>query len=179
MQNPGSDAGVFVWGATKHSCGTKISPPSFRDAPLGAGPESILTIVVMDSGLGAPRRPGMTVRRITSTRNTWIQINPSGILLFDQTYLPVTPPFLELFLARDSADDIVVDFEPNQLVDVVSRREPASSFGPMLISAPHDVVCYAQIKRAVLLARQEINVIGHRISLSRHSGARLLARARN
>src|ERR1700676_4335127 len=34
-----------------------ISPPSFRDAPLGAGPESILTIVVMDSGLAlrAPR----------------------------------------------------------------------------------------------------------------------------
>jgi hypothetical protein len=31
--------------------------PSFRDAPLGAGPESILTIVVMDSGLAlrAPR----------------------------------------------------------------------------------------------------------------------------
>src|ERR1700687_2316459 len=32
-------------------------PPSFRDAPLGAGPESILTIVAMDSGLAlrAPR----------------------------------------------------------------------------------------------------------------------------
>jgi hypothetical protein len=29
------------------------SPPSFRDAPLGAGPESILTMVVMDSGLVA------------------------------------------------------------------------------------------------------------------------------
>jgi hypothetical protein len=26
-------------------------PSSFRDAPLGAGPESILPIVVMDSGL--------------------------------------------------------------------------------------------------------------------------------
>jgi hypothetical protein len=48
--------------------------PSFRDAPLGAGPESILT-VVMDSGLarGAchragqrpdplARAPGMTIR---------------------------------------------------------------------------------------------------------------------
>src|ERR1700676_2532113 len=37
-----------------------ISPPSFRDAPLGAGPESILTIVVMDSGLAlrAPRNDG-------------------------------------------------------------------------------------------------------------------------
>jgi hypothetical protein len=34
--------------------------PSFRDAPLGAGPESILTMVVMDSGLAASSRPGMT-----------------------------------------------------------------------------------------------------------------------
>jgi hypothetical protein len=34
--------------------------PSFRDAPLGAGPESITPIVVMDSGLVASLRPGMT-----------------------------------------------------------------------------------------------------------------------
>jgi hypothetical protein len=34
---------------------------SFRDAPLGAGPESILTMVVMDSGLAlrAPRNDGL------------------------------------------------------------------------------------------------------------------------
>src|SRR5258706_14290294 len=30
------------------------------DAPLGAGPESILPIVVMDSGLATWSRPGMT-----------------------------------------------------------------------------------------------------------------------
>src|SRR5436309_11670914 len=41
---------------------------SFRDAPPGAGPESILTIVVMDSGfaLRAPRNDGVnksTARR--------------------------------------------------------------------------------------------------------------------
>jgi hypothetical protein len=38
--------------------------PSFRDAHLGAGPESILTIVVMDSGLDASHRPGMTASEI-------------------------------------------------------------------------------------------------------------------
>ena len=36
--------------------------PSFRDAPLGAGPESIRPVVVMDSGLArkllAPRNDG-------------------------------------------------------------------------------------------------------------------------
>ena len=40
-----------------------LSPLSFRDTPLGVGPESIPTIVVMDSGLAAMRRPGMTERR--------------------------------------------------------------------------------------------------------------------
>jgi hypothetical protein len=30
---------------------TRSNTPSFRDAPLGAGPESILPVVVMDSGL--------------------------------------------------------------------------------------------------------------------------------
>jgi len=38
----------------------RSSTSSFRDAPLGAGPESIRTIVVMDSGLVALLRPGMT-----------------------------------------------------------------------------------------------------------------------
>jgi hypothetical protein len=33
---------------------------SFRDAPLGAGPESILPTVVMDSGFIAARCPGTT-----------------------------------------------------------------------------------------------------------------------
>jgi len=40
---------------------------SFRDAPLGAGPESILTIVVMDSGLVASLRPGMTEGEMLSS----------------------------------------------------------------------------------------------------------------
>jgi hypothetical protein len=33
---------------------------SFRDAPLGASPESIRTIVVMDSARATLSRPGMT-----------------------------------------------------------------------------------------------------------------------
>jgi hypothetical protein len=38
----------------------QLSPWSFRDAPSGADPEAILPIVVMDSGLDAAHRPGMT-----------------------------------------------------------------------------------------------------------------------
>jgi hypothetical protein len=45
-------------------------PSSFRDAPLGAGPESILTIVVMDSGLAlcAPRNDESLFLRWRTTR---------------------------------------------------------------------------------------------------------------
>jgi hypothetical protein len=50
---------------------------SFRDAPLGAGPESILPV---------------------SIRNARIKINPSRIFFFNQANLPVTPPFLQFFL---------------------------------------------------------------------------------
>src|ERR1700736_4872200 len=38
---------------------TRVKPrsSSFRDAPLGAGPESICPVVVMDSGLALTRAP--------------------------------------------------------------------------------------------------------------------------
>src|SRR5215468_8319953 len=41
---------------------------SFRDTPQGAGPESILTMVVMDSGFDASHRPGMTQASILAGR---------------------------------------------------------------------------------------------------------------
>jgi hypothetical protein len=44
---------------TNYTQGTYRS--SFRDAPLGAGPESILPIVVMDSGFSPAGCPGMTM----------------------------------------------------------------------------------------------------------------------
>jgi hypothetical protein len=57
-------------------------PESFRDAPLGAGPESILSIVVMDSGLAlrAPRNDGLIFIRDTSgiCSRCRVVICPSG-----------------------------------------------------------------------------------------------------
>jgi hypothetical protein len=39
------------------------------------------------------------------------------VLLFDQTYLPITPSLLEFFFTRDGGNDVVVDLKPDQLVD--------------------------------------------------------------
>src|ERR1700676_3558681 len=46
------------------------TPASFRDAPLGAGPESILPVVVMDSGLAlrAPRNDGSQLNWLFSAQ---------------------------------------------------------------------------------------------------------------
>src|ERR1019366_123276 len=51
----------------------KNSPASFRDAPLGAGPESILPMVVMDFGFarfhrGPGSRGGLLLRPLTHPR---------------------------------------------------------------------------------------------------------------
>src|SRR5207244_11054514 len=106
----------------------------------------------------APRNDG---GRVASTRNPRIEINPAGILLFDQTNLPIASPFLQFLLTRDRGDGVVVNLEPNQLVDAVSRRKAGNGLGPMLVNATHDVIGHAEIKRDVLPAREEIDVIGH------------------
>ena len=60
----GADDGDIDFGGKGHGLFTVVIP----DAPLGAGPESILPIVVMDSGLVASRRPGMTI----NIERTWL-----------------------------------------------------------------------------------------------------------
>ena len=52
---------------------------------------------------------------------------------------------------------VVVDFEPDQPFDPVSRGKATSGLGPVLISASHDIVCHAEIERALLFAGQKIN----------------------
>src|ERR1700737_4290842 len=70
---------VFRWPEFAQSIGRQTGS-SFRDAPLGAGPESILSMVVMDSGLVAARRPGMTAR--------WEALRPLQIIIrtFSERY---------------------------------------------------------------------------------------------
>jgi hypothetical protein len=48
-------------------------------------------------------------------------------LLLDQPYLPVAPPFLQLLLAGDRAQGVIIDFEPDQLVDIVATLESVAT----------------------------------------------------
>jgi hypothetical protein len=60
MQNPGSDAGVFVWGDQRYTSLFQVRWNLRSNFP----------IVVMDSGLGALRRPGMTNRMKIPARHS-------------------------------------------------------------------------------------------------------------
>src|SRR5882672_11792590 len=52
-----------------------------------------------------------------------MKINPPRIFFFNQTNLPVAPPFLELFFASDGSCNIIIHLEPHEFVDAVSRRK--------------------------------------------------------
>src|ERR1700730_16286227 len=103
------------------------SQPSFRDAPLVGGPESIDT----DGGYGfrarrfaSPRNDGVSFEATSILAcNTRIKIDPPRILFFDQSNLPIAPPFLKFLFAGDGGRGVIVDFEPDQLVDAVARRK--------------------------------------------------------
>jgi hypothetical protein len=98
---PGFMPGIHLYRSTSSKTPAYLSP-SFRDAPLGAGPESIDSMVVMDSGLAASRRPGMTalIFEVVSTRNTRIEIDPPRIFFFDQPNFRSRRHFLSSFRAR-------------------------------------------------------------------------------
>ena len=63
-----------------------------------------------------------------------------------------------------------MDFEPDQLMDVVPRREAFHGLGSVFIDATHEIVRHAKIERAVLLAGKEIDVIGHQAAVVMDSG---------
>jgi hypothetical protein len=56
----------------------------------GAGPESILPIVVMDSGLAAPRRPGMTKEESMGTRTSATLAKPAVWFRFATMFVRLT-----------------------------------------------------------------------------------------
>jgi hypothetical protein len=105
-----------------------------------------------------------------------IQINPLRILLFYKPDFPFPPPLLQFLLACDRSDGIVVDLEPHQPADRVSFAEPGNNLALMLVSAADNIVRRAKIERAVLLAGEEVNVIGHEQLVKWIPGSALLRR---
>jgi hypothetical protein len=84
-----------------------------------------------------------------------------GIVFFDEAYLPITLPLLDIFLARYGIDRIVVAFEPDKVANIVARTETRSGFAFMFVNPPNQVIRDAEIERAVFVAGQKIDVKHH------------------
>src|SRR5262245_6078104 len=85
------------------------------------------------------------------------QINPFGIVAFDQADLPFAMPFLQLLCAHDRGFRIVEDFKVHQLVDAVTRGETAHGLQLVLMNAAHETVGHANVQGSVLAAGQDVD----------------------
>jgi hypothetical protein len=51
------------------------------------------------------------------------QISPIGILFFDESDLPVSPPFLERLLTSNGVCRVIIGLEPDKTIDAISGPE--------------------------------------------------------
>src|SRR5262249_6415775 len=106
-------------------------------------------------GEGDPGRSGSAI----SPRGLAHKSFPDGIVLLDQSYLPVAIPFLDLLLARDSGADVAVSFVPDKDVDAVFLREAAHQIVLVLPCAAKHIVGHTGVKRAIAAARQHVDEV--------------------
>jgi len=84
------------------------------------------------------------------------QIQPVGIIAFDQIDLPIPPPFLDLLFPQNGLNHLVVAFKPDKPIDAVLGCKTSRCLAFMLVNAPDNVVCDAEIERSVLAAGEEV-----------------------
>src|SRR6185437_1011210 len=129
------------WGGRGRSCRYAVawgSPFTFRHCHSGAGRNRT-------SLLNPP------------SQNSWIQIAPSGILAFDQSYLPGTLPALERLFTQDRRFHRRMKFVPNQRVDAIAMGITLHHIVLVLPAALDQIAGDADIENAVLLARQHVD----------------------
>src|SRR5262249_18186076 len=83
------------------------------------------------------------------------------ILFFDQFQLPRAIPFFHLTLAPKGGFTGLVSLKPDKRLDSVGGREAFDQPFAMLPDPLHQIIGYADIERAVPLARKDVNVESH------------------
>src|SRR5215813_5457684 len=97
-----------------------------------------------------------------SMRYPLIEVDPSGIAPFDQVDLPLAAPLLELLLARDRIDNVVVTFEPDEKMHAVSRGESARGIRLVFIHPANQIIGHADIEGSMLSTREDVDVVHKR-----------------
>lgn len=70
---------------------------------------------------------------------------PIGVRPLNQIALPRARPFLKSLFATNGSFNILCSLEINEMMDAVAFRESRDSIATMLIDAPNEVVCNADI----------------------------------
>ena len=85
-----------------------------------------------------------------------IQIEPARIVCFDQSNLPIAPPFF----ASDCRSRIFVEFEPDKAIDTVPGGETRYHLALVLVDPTSKIICHTEIESAVPPACEKVYVVG-------------------
>src|SRR6476661_2068237 len=99
-------------------------------------------------------------RRNISAEDSFVEIVPIRISLFNQLQLPSALPFLEACLAINRVTDLAELLEMDKHLHVISFREAWDHSRPVLPNAARKIVSYADIKSSVLGASENVDVVG-------------------
>src|SRR5262249_29950226 len=94
------------------------------------------------------------------------QINPTGVLAFDQVKLPAASPFLQLLFPRNCRGRVIENLEIDELVDGILGRKAGQELEFMLVHTSDKVIRDADVERSVFATCQNIYV-----ELARHGKA--------
>ena len=97
------------------------------------------------------------------------QVMPIAIGRVDQADFPLPVPVLELLLARDRGDHVAEHLKMDQPVHLVARRKPRRRRIAVLPKAGDEIGRHADIQRAIVPARQNIDA---RVALLPHGPER-------
>ena len=80
-------------------------------------------------------------------------------MLLDQFELPRSHPLLQLFLSANRLKDVVVDFIPHEVVNLIPLGESLVQIILVLMNPAVNVVCHADVECAISLARQDVHKV--------------------
>src|SRR3546814_4772744 len=89
-----------------------------------------------------------------------VEVLPLVIAALDQPDLPGAEPLLHRLLTLDRAGDFLVGLDMDQARDAVSSCEAGADALPVLPDAAGGVVGDANVKRPVLAAGKDVNIVG-------------------
>lgn len=102
-------------------------------------------------------------------RRRWLkafeQVNPFRVVALDQLDFPIPVPVFQHLLPLNGTFNAVTRFEINQLCDIVFLCEARHRMRSVFVNASHKIVGHADVKRAVLSARENVDEMSHRLSI--------------